>query len=135
MSPRSTFPRLLLACVAACAAIAALAAASSSGSRPPSAKSPSAQAAARYLTGIGDQNAEMFLDPNWQQLHTRIARYIAPYDAAASTPDLNAAKLWIARAQAAHQRVLVAFYHSERSPTRLPSVRSYERDVKRFVRL
>ena len=99
------------------------------------AREPGARAAGtRYVTGIGDQNAEMFLDPNWQQLHTTIARYIAPYDAAVSRPDFNAAKLWLARAQAAHQRILVAFYHSERTPTRLPSVRGYERDVAKFAR-
>lgn len=86
-----------------------------------------------YLTGIGDENAQMFLDPNWRQLNTPIARYIAPYDAAVHVPDLNRAKLWIARALAAHQRVLVAFYHSERTPTRMPSVRSYQADVQKFV--
>lgn len=87
-----------------------------------------------YLTGIGDQNAQMFLDRNWQQLHTPIARYIAPYDVAVHLPDLNKARLWIARAQASHQRILVAFYHSERTPTRMPSVATYQRDVQRFIR-
>ena len=70
-----------------------------SASAPSLGAGPSANAAkARYTTGIGDQNAAMFLDPDWQQLHTRIARYIAPYDAAVSPADLAAAKLWIARA-------------------------------------
>ena len=31
--------------------------------------------------------------------------------------------------------MLVAFYHSEYSPTRLPSVRQYQRDVQKFVKL
>jgi hypothetical protein len=39
-------------------------------------------ARAGFLTGIGDEQAEMFTDPNWLRLHTKITRYIAPYDAA-----------------------------------------------------
>ena len=44
--------------------------------------SPVAHAAASYQTGIGDEQPEMFGNPLWTQLHTKIARYIAPYDAA-----------------------------------------------------
>src|SRR5262249_24518565 len=43
--------------------------------RPASAHAPKARAAAAYLTGIGDEQAEMFSDPMWQQLRTKIARY------------------------------------------------------------
>jgi hypothetical protein len=121
---------MLLACALAVVAVASMPAVSSSSG----AQSTAHVTRTHYTTGIGDQNAEMFLDPNWQQLHMRIARYIAPYDAAVSPPDLAAAKLWIARARAAHQRILIAFYHSERSPTRLPSVRTYASDVAKFVR-
>jgi hypothetical protein len=32
-------------------------------------------------------------------------------------------------------KILVAFYHSEHSPTVLPSVASYKRDVQKFVRM
>jgi hypothetical protein len=123
-------PLLMIGTLAALAATAALAMPPASGAGTVAGR----VAQARYTTGIGDQNAAMFLDPNWQRLHTGIARYIAPYDAALSTADLNRAKLWIARAQAANQRILIAFYHSERSPTRLPSVKTYERDVARFIR-
>src|ERR1700677_3022920 len=35
-----------------------------------------------YLTGIADEETEMFSDPLWKQLNTHITRYIAPYDAA-----------------------------------------------------
>jgi hypothetical protein len=96
---------------------------------------PRAHAAASYLTGIGDEQAEMFNDPNWRQLHTKIARYIAPYDAAVRPASLAAAKIWIHAAERQHAQVLVAFYHSEYTPTRMPSVALYQRDVQKFVKL
>lgn len=88
-----------------------------------------------YLTGIGDEQVQMFNNPLWLQLHTRIARYIAPYDAAVHRDDLARAKAWITAAEAQHQQVLLAFYHSEHTPTRLPSVAVYKRDVQKFVKL
>src|SRR6476619_4040381 len=68
---------------------------------------PGAHGAASYLTGIGDQQREMFTDPRWQQLHTKIARYIAPYDAAVRPYSLDLARAWIKAAEAQHIRVLV----------------------------
>jgi hypothetical protein len=94
-----------------------------------------AHAAASYATGIGDEGAEMFNDPLWRQLHTKIARYIAPYDAAVRPFSLTQAKIWIHAAERQHEQVLVAFYHSEYTPTRLPSVAAYQRDVQTFVKL
>ena len=64
----------------------------------------------------------MFSNPMWQQLHTKIARYIAPYDAAVRPYSLQLARAWIGAAEAQHQQVLVAFYHSEYTPTKMPSV-------------
>jgi hypothetical protein len=97
--------------------------------------SPRPHASASYLTGIGDQETEMFGNPLWQQLHTKISRYIAPYDAAVRPYSLQAAARWIAAAEAQHQQVLIAFYHSEYTPTRMPSVATYQRDVQKFVKL
>jgi hypothetical protein len=85
------------------------------------------------MTGVGDEQVEMFSNPLWQQLHTRIVRYIAPYDAAVHPDSLTRARVWIAAAEAAHQQVLVAFYHSEHTPTVLPSVAQYKHDVEKFV--
>ena len=68
----------------------------------------------------------MFTNPLWQQLHTKIARYIAPYDAAVRPDSLARRRAWIAPAEAQHQQVLVAFYHSEYTPTKLPSVAAYQ---------
>jgi hypothetical protein len=97
--------------------------------------SPSAHTAASYLTGIGDQQTEMFNNPLWLQLHTKIARYIAPYDAAVRPYSLQLAREWIGEAEADHQQVLVAFYHSEYTPTKMPSLAVYQRDVKKFLAL
>jgi hypothetical protein len=96
---------------------------------------PSAKAASSYLTGIGDQQTEMFTNPLWTQLHTKIARYIAPYDAAVRPYSLQLAREWITAAEADHQQVLVAFYHSEYTPTKMPSVAVYQRDVQKFIKL
>ncbi len=100
-----------------------------------SAQAPRAHAASSYLTGIGDEQGEMFGNPLWQQLHTKIARYIAPYDAVAHPYSLDKARVWIHEAEAHHQQVLVAFYHSEYTPLKLPSVAAYQRDVAKFVKL
>jgi hypothetical protein len=90
---------------------------------------------ASYLTGIGDEQSTMFGNPLFQQLHTRIVRYIAPYDAAAHPYSLTHARTWIRAAEAQHLKILVAFYHSEYTPTRMPSVALYQHDVARFIKL
>ena len=41
---------------------------------------------------------------------------------------------FIRAAEADHEQVLVAFYHSEYTPTVLPSVSSYQHDVEKFVK-
>jgi len=94
-----------------------------------------AHAAVSYLTGIGDEQVEMFTDPYWQRLHTKIARYIAPYDAAVRPYSLRLARAWIKAAEAQHIQMLVAFYHSEYSPTKMPGVATYKHDVQKFVKL
>jgi hypothetical protein len=101
----------------------------------PNRHAPRAHAAASYSTGIGDEQAEMFTDPHWQQLHTKIARYIAGYDAAVRPGPLSWARQWIRSAEAQHVQILVAFYHSQRTPTRLPSVAVYQRDIQKFIKL
>jgi hypothetical protein len=111
--------------------ICALAAPSAMGT---AAAKPRAHAAASYLTGIGDEQSLMFTNPLWSQLHTKIVRYIAPYDAVAHSYSLSLATNFIHAAEAQHEQVLVAFYHSEYSPTKLPSVALYQHDVQKFVR-
>jgi len=94
-----------------------------------------AHAASSYLTGIGDESASMFGNPLYRQLHTKTVRYIAPYDAVSHPYSLTRATQFIHDAEAQHEQVLVAFYHSEYTPTRMPSVSAYQRDVQRFVKL
>jgi hypothetical protein len=97
--------------------------------------SPVAHAAASYQTGIGDEQPEMFGNPLWTQLHIKIVRYIAPYDAATRPYSLNKARVWIHDAETKHEQILVAFYHSEYTPTKLPSVALYKKDVQKFINL
>jgi hypothetical protein len=129
-------PRLLTLAIALALAGGLLGATGAIGQAGASAHSSRrAHTSASYSTGIGDEQLKMFGDPLWQQLHTKIARYIAPYDAVVHSYSLDKAKAWILAAEAQHVQVMVAFYHSEYTPTRLPSVAAYKRDVQRFVKL
>src|SRR5205807_2359328 len=92
-------------------------------------------ATSSFMTGLGDEQPEMFNDPLWQQLHTRIARYIAPYDAVAHPDSLRKAAAWITAAETQHVKMLVAFYHSQHTPTVLPSYALYKHYVQKFVKL
>jgi hypothetical protein len=134
LRPPTLLPALLICAVLLATAAGALAGPSGRSARAFSSKS-RGHAAASYLTGIGDEQTEMFTNPLWQQLHTKIARYIAPYDAAVRPYSLQLARAWIAAAEAQHQQVLVAFYHSEYTPTRMPSLTVYQRDVQKFIKL
>jgi hypothetical protein len=129
---------LLVALATACAVLAALAFghAGEAGAKPakPAHVASRAHAASTYFTGLGDEKPEMFGDPNWAQLRTKIARYIVPYDAVAHSYSLDKAELWIKGAEEQHQQILIAFYHSEYTPTRLPSVASYQHLVQKFIK-
>ena len=142
--PKSIFHRLSapLALVLLLASLAAVAVAGSGAasartdaSATTSASGPAAHASSSYLTGIGDQQASMLANPLWLQLHTKIVRYIAPYDAVAHSYSLSLARRFIEAAEAQHVQVLVAFYHSEYAPLKLPSVKAYQHYVQKFVRL
>lgn len=127
---------MLVALATVCAVLAALAFAhAGSAAAKPAKGGPRAHAASTYFTGLGDEKPEMFSDPNWLQLRTKIARYIVPYDAVAHSYSLDKAKVWIQAAEAAHQQILIAFYHSEYTPTRLPSVALYQHYVQKFIKL
>jgi hypothetical protein len=122
----------IIAFAASLALLVGLLAAPSAIGRAPS---PRAHSASHYLTGIGDEHPEMFVNPLWIRLHTKIVRYIAPFDAVAHHDSLEYATAFIRAAEAKHQQILVAFYHSEHTPTILPSVSLYQRDVMKFVKL
>jgi hypothetical protein len=132
---RSRTPLLALLLSGALLLSAVIALESAPGARAGASSKQRAHASSFFLTGIGDQQTEMFTNPLWLQLHTKIARYIAPYDAAVRPYSLQLARAWIGAAEADHQQVLVAFYHSEYTPTKMPSVAVYQRDVKKFLAL
>jgi hypothetical protein len=132
-TPRRLIPLISISVIFALSAALASGAIGQAGARTPS--PPRAHAASSYITGIGDETATMFANPLYKQLHTKIVRYIAPYDAAVRPYSLGKAAAFIHDAETAHEKVLVAFYHSEYTPTRLPSVSSYQNDVKKFVKL
>jgi hypothetical protein len=104
------------------------AAASATAARTHGARGPS------YITGISDSNSEMFGNPLWQQLHTQISRLVLPWDVAVRQYDLGQAEAWIRDAEARHQKILVAFYHSEYTKLKLPSVATYKKDVAKFIK-
>lgn len=139
---RLRLPILLALAALACAALtpvflgqAGASTGKASSARKPAKRTPSAHAASTYLTGLGDESPEMFTDPHATQLKTKIVRYIAPWDAVAHSYSLDKAKVWIKDAEERHMQVLVAFYHSEYTPTLLPSVAQYKHDVEKFVKL
>jgi hypothetical protein len=86
--------------------------------------------------GIGDEQPTMFANPAFKALRTKIARYVTPYDVVTnhSRNDLPRLKAWLAAARREHIQPLVAFYHSDRTPKKMPSVKTYTADVKRFVK-
>lgn len=99
------------------------------------ASKPRAHSASSYLVGIGDEHPAMFSDPLYRQLHTKVARLIVAYDVVAHPYFLKQAYTWIHAAETQHVQVLVAFYHSEYSATRMPSVGLYQHDVQKFLKL
>jgi hypothetical protein len=131
MTIRTRALRLAAGAAVCAVAVAAVLFARASGAV---ASGPRAHASSHYVAGIGDEQAEMFANPLWQQLHTKIARYIAPYDAVAHRDSLARASAWIQAAEEAHLQILVAFYHSEHTPTILPSVSLYRHDVQKFLK-
>jgi hypothetical protein len=88
-----------------------------------------------FMTGISDSRSEMFGNQLWKQLHTKISRLVIPYDVAVRPYDLREATTWIHDAEANHQKILVAFYHSEYTKMKLPNVATYGKDVAKFVKL
>jgi hypothetical protein len=131
-----TLPRLFtIVLVSALASALCFGAISPAGAASGASAGPRAYAASSYLTGIGNENPKMFKNALYTQLHTKIVRYVAPYDAISHPYSLDLAINFIRAAEASHEQVLVAFYHSEYSPTKLPSVPVYQRDVQKFVKL
>ncbi len=132
---RSSLAVLLLLAALVLGVIGQSAAAGKARAHSTGARKSSAHAANSPLVGLGNQSAKMFSNPLYTQLHTKIVRYVAPYDAVAHPYSLDQAITFIHDAEADDEEVLVAFYHSEYTPTKLPNLESYQRDVQRFIKL
>jgi hypothetical protein len=92
-------------------------------------------AAAGRLVGVGDENPLMFANPAYLKLGVKIARYFTPYDVASGSDPTALAYLqaWLTAAQAAGVQPLIAFYHNNTTPKKMPSVSTYTTDMKDFV--
>ena len=86
-----------------------------------------------YITGIGDQSVSMFASPYFKALHVRIARLIVPFDVVNDPGNLAKAKAWLDAAKAQNIEPLVAFYHSEITPDRIPGVDEFREDARKFM--
>jgi hypothetical protein len=97
---------------------------------------PKAPAPISATAGIGDEQPAMFSNPAFKALHTKIARYVTPYDVMTdhSPNDLPRLRAWLSAASRSGIQPLVAFYHSDRTPKKQPSVATYTKDVKLFLR-
>ena len=95
------------------------------------------KAAPTATVGIGDEQPSTFGNPAFLALHTRIARYVTPYDVATNSShnDLPRLRAWLAGAARDHIQPLIAFYHSDRTPKKMPSLKVYTADVKRFLKM
>ena len=92
--------------------------------------------APKAAVGIGDEQPTTFGNPAFLALHTHIARYVTPYDVVTnhSQNDLPRLKEWLAAAARDHIQPLIAFYHSDRTPKKMPSLKTYTADIKRFLK-
>ena len=72
-----------------------------------------AAASASYKIGISDQRADTFLNPLYAPLKLSLARYITPWDAMSRPKDKAALIAWVTNAEAANQRILLAFQASQ----------------------
>ena len=99
-------------------------------------------AQANFVVGMGDQDAAMFDDPNFQDLNIQRVRYLVPYDWFKNKGIDAEVSSFMHRAQADGAEVLVHFTarrgcyengrYSKRKVCRAPSVRTYKSNFKRF---
>jgi hypothetical protein len=85
--------------------------------------------------GIGDEQATMFSNANYQALNLKIGRYITPYDVIENPAADDKATLdaWLTAASNAGVQPLIAFSHSDATPSSNPSKAVYTADVKAFL--
>jgi len=86
--------------------------------------------------GIGDENPAMFTSAPYKRLGLKITRYFVPYDVMVEKDPFSLTSFgqWLNAAEAAHEQPLVAFYHNVKSAKKMPSVATYTKDVKLFIK-
>lgn len=91
-------------------------------------------ASAGPRVGVSDQLASTFSSPLYAPLHLTMARYIAPWDVMSRPADRAQLVAWVAAAQLAHQRILVAFEvsHTRGHQRKLPSRAAYTKAITKF---
>jgi hypothetical protein len=101
-----------------------------------------APAHASYIVGMGDQNAAIFDQTAYQDLHIKRVRYLVPYDWYKDAGQAAEVDTFMQRSHAAGADVLVHFTarrgcyvdgkYSRSKACKAPSVAAYTRDFKRF---
>jgi hypothetical protein len=96
-------------------------------------------ASAKLTVGIGDQNADMFMDKRWKALKAPDVRYVLPWDAIRRDDwELAVFDNYMHWARQAKARVLISFGHSMRrgrelrAPTRLQFIREFRKVRRRY---
>jgi len=84
--------------------------------------------------GISDQQASTFLNPLYQPLKLKFARYVAPYDVAFDQAQAERFLTWYTAALGARQRIVVSFEHSRTAGKEqtLPTKAQYKMAMQAF---
>jgi hypothetical protein len=103
-----------------------------------------APAQADFEVGMADQSFQMFEDARYQKLNIEKVRFLVPYEWFKEQGVENEVKAFMDRAEASGTDVLVHFTsrrgcyangkYSKRKVCRAPSVKTYKKNVKRFMR-
>jgi hypothetical protein len=100
-------------------------------------------ASAKYKVGVGEQNPQMFDQPNWQSLHLKRVRYLVPWDYAKHPAQAGTVNFYMQVAHAYKQDVLVTFTarsgcygatgrYSKKKVCRAPSSTAYKKAFLKF---
>ena len=92
---------------------------------------------AAVLVGIGEQNASMFTNPLYTDLHVKRARYFPSWNVALKPQEATWMDQWYNAAKASGTEPLISFFAAIGSkcpqrPCKLPTVRQYTKAFKAF---
>lgn len=77
------------------------------------------------IVGVGDNNWQMFYDPSYRALNTKISRLVIPWDFYRDPKQLRSTTLWLEGARDAGVEPLVSLHRSEADPNKLPSLSEF----------